>query len=233
MIAFQVQANMLPDRDRDAVPDEDEINIYFTDPDKWDTDGDGYSDWVELTYGFSPHNPIPVRLEDNDQDGDGLTDRLELKYGSDMTTADTDGDGYSDYDEVMNGYDPKEGGKARLAKKIEIDLASQVLSWFYGDVRIGTTSVSSGKANSTPRGTFKITNKHPKAWSSYGLWMPYWNGLDDGKVGIHELPVWPSGYVEGEDHLGTPVSHGCIRVAHEPAEFIYEWAEVGTPVIIN
>jgi lipoprotein-anchoring transpeptidase ErfK/SrfK len=62
--------------------------------------------------------------------------------------------------------------------------------------------------------------------------MPYWLGLDDGRVGIHELPVWPNGYVEGEDHLGTPVSHGCIRLGHESAEFLYNWVEVEIEVFI-
>ena len=47
---------------------------------------------------------------------------------------------------------------------------------------------------------------------AYGLWMPFWLGLDRGRIGIHELPVWPSGYREGEDHLGKAVSHGCIRL---------------------
>ena len=53
-------ANGLIDSDWDGVPDDDEINIYMTDPESTDTDLDGYSDWVELISGFSPHNPAPV-----------------------------------------------------------------------------------------------------------------------------------------------------------------------------
>ena len=50
------QANLLADSDLDGVPDVDEINVYFTDVNKQDTDGDGYSDWLELVSGYSPHN---------------------------------------------------------------------------------------------------------------------------------------------------------------------------------
>jgi lipoprotein-anchoring transpeptidase ErfK/SrfK len=85
----------------------------------------------------------------------------------------------------------------------------------------------------TPKGNYKIENKHPKAWSPYGLWMPYWMAVvPSGKFGLHELPIWPSGYREGEDHLGQAVSHGCVRMGEGDAKFLYEWADIGTPVYI-
>ena len=62
--------------------------------------------------------------------------------------------------------------------------------------------------------------------------MPYWLGMGTGRFGFHELPIWPSGYREGENHLGIAVSHGCIRLGIGPAEFLYNWVEVGTPVVI-
>ncbi|MDD5071485.1 MAG: L,D-transpeptidase family protein [Patescibacteria group bacterium] len=230
---FPALANSLPDSDNDGVPDRDEIEIYKTDPFNPDTDGDGYSDWEELNAGYSPHNPEPVKLEDNDYDGDGLSDRMELNFGTDLANPDTDGDGYSDGEEIRGGFDPLVGNGAKLEKRIEINTGVQTLSYFLGGVRMGTFSVSTGKASMpTPKGHFTIYNKFPKAWSSYGLWMPYWLGMQYGKFGIHELPVWPSGYKEGEDHLGTPVSHGCIRLGVGPAKFIYDWTPVGTPVYI-
>lgn len=56
--------------------------------------------------------------------------------------------------------------------------------------------------------------------------------LKNGYFGIHELPVWPDGIKEGENHLGTPVSHGCVRLGVGPAEFLYNWTPIGTPVKI-
>ncbi len=227
------QANGLADTDGDNVPDVDEIEIYKTDPEDPDTDGDGYSDWTELNNGYSPHSPEGVKLEDYDYDQDGLSDRMELNFHTDLSDADTDGDGVVDGEEVENGYDPRSSEKKRLEKRIEIDIAKQEMSYFLGGVRMGKFLISSGLPSMpTPKGHFEIINKHLKPWSSYGLWMPYWMGLGTGRFGIHELPVWPSGYREGEDHLGKAVSHGCIRLGVGAAEFMYNWAEVGTKVFI-
>ncbi|HKK54236.1 MAG TPA: L,D-transpeptidase family protein [Patescibacteria group bacterium] len=220
------------DSDNDGILDYDEINVYYTDPYSKDTDGDGYTDWEELNTGYSPHNPERVLLKDNDQDGDGLSDYWELRFKTNLLIADTDGDGYSDGEEINNAYDPLSKEIMRLNKRIEINLAEQELYYFLDGVRLNTYLVSSGAYDTTPRGHYDIINKHPKAWSPYGLWMPYWMGMGTGKFGLHELPIWPSGYREGEDHLGTAVSHGCIRLGIGPAETLYNWTEVGTPVYI-
>ncbi len=231
--AFGSMAGLELDADRDGVPDADEIAIYKTDIHNPDTDGDTYSDWLELNSGYSPLNSDPVKLVDNDHDGDGLSDRMELNFHTDLSNPDTDGDGHLDGDEIARGYDPNKGGEEKLSKRIDISIYSQKLFYFLGGVLIFDTPVSSGIYDTTPRGEFKIRNKHPKAWSSYGLWMPYWMAITpDGKYGIHELPVWPNGYREGVNHLGRPVSHGCVRVGTVAAERIYNLTEVGTPVFI-
>lgn len=228
------RANSLPDADRDGVPDKDEIGVYFTDPNKADTDGDGYSDWVELNKGFSPHVSGAIRLEDSDFDKDGLSDRDELRFKTNLTKTDTDGDGFLDGDEVARGYDPNNSEHVLLKKKIEINTKTQKLSYFLGDVKRGEFIVSTGKPSMpTPKGKFLIDYKTEKAWSGkYGLWMPFWMSLKNGIFGIHELPEWPNGYKEGENHLGTAVSHGCIRLGIGSAKTLYEWAPIGTSVFI-
>ena len=233
LFAFPVLANGFPDADKDGVPDKDEIEIYQTNPDNRDTDGDGLSDWVELNKGYSPHNPKPVKLKDNDFDQDGLKDNMELKFHTSIINPDTDGDGHKDGEEVRNGYDPLTNHNSKLPKKIEVNTAKQELYYYLGRVKMGTFKVSSGKATTpTPKGSFAIVNKTSRAWSPYGLWMPYWMGLYNGSFGLHELPYWPNGYREGQSHLGIPVSHGCIRLGIGDAKTLYEWAPVGTPVLI-
>jgi hypothetical protein len=228
-----VRANGLADSDSDGIPDKDEIEIYHTDPYSRDTDNDGHSDWDELNSGYSPLNPLAVKLEDNDQDKDGLSDRMELNFHSNLMDADTDKDGYKDGEEIAGGYDPLKGNNAKLEKRIEVNIGAQELSYFLGGVRQGTFPVSSGRAGMyTPLGHFKIDGKALRPWSKYGLWMPYWMSLKNGYFGIHELPEWPNGTKEGEDHLGKPVSHGCIRLGVGPAKFLYDWAPIGTPVFI-
>jgi len=229
-----VKANDLPDDDFDGIPNQDEINIYKTDPRNNDTDGDGYSDRNELLNGYSPLNKEKISLEKNDYDKDGLSDRMELNFKTDLSNPDTDGDGIKDGDEIKNFYNPLSKEKIKLEKRIEINTGAQELSYFLGGIRMGKFSVSSGKPSMpTPKGNYKIINKHPKAWSgSYGLWMPYWMGLGTGKFGLHELPIWPNGYREGENHLGKAVSHGCVRLGIGSAEFLYNWSEIGTEVFI-
>ena len=235
LITVPALAEIVIDSDNDGVADEDEIKIYQTDPNKADTDGDGYKDWLELNGGFSPHNPKKIKLEDNDNDGDGLSDRMELNFNTNLDNPDTDGDGFKDGAEINGGYDPLKPGKIKLTKKIEINTGpEQKLYYFLGDVRMGEFKISSGKLSMrTPKGNFKIDGKSLRAWSKkYGLFMPYWLSLKNGYFGIHELPEWPNGKKEGENHLGQPVSHGCIRLGIGSAEFLYNWASVGTAVKI-
>ena len=120
-------------------------------------------------------------------------------------------------------------------KYIEVDLSSQTLYQYEGDNLIGTYGVSTGKwSTPTPVGTYTIQNKMLRAYSeSFGLYMPFWMGFIGTTYGIHELPEWPDGHKEGEGHIGTPVSHGCIRLGVGDAETMYNWAEVGTPVVVH
>lgn len=126
--------------------------------------------------------------------------------------------------------------KIKEGKYIDLNLKSQVMTIFENGKLLDAYLISSGKRGMpTPQGTFRIANKTPRAWSKkYGLYMPYWNAIvPSGDFGIHELPEWPGGFKEGQAHLGTPVSHGCVRLGVGPAEIVYNWTEIGTPVIIH
>ncbi len=125
--------------------------------------------------------------------------------------------------------------KIITGKYIDLNLAAQVLSIFENGKLTDSFMVSTGKRGmETPKGSYQIRNKAPRVWSKdYGLYMPFWMAVAaDGKFGIHELPEWPGGYKEGANHLGIPVSHGCIRLGVGPAKFIYDWTPIGTPVVI-
>ena len=120
-------------------------------------------------------------------------------------------------------------------KYIDINLATQIMTIFQDGESRGAYLISSGKRGmDTPKGTHQIYNKSARPWSKqYHLFMPYWMAItSDGKYGIHELPEWPGGYKEGQNHLGIPVSHGCVRLGVGPAENVYHWADIGTPVVV-
>ena len=127
-------------------------------------------------------------------------------------------------------------GDTRVPKSILVDIATQrlsVLSYGHESARL---PISTGTWNyPTPVGTHAIFNKIPRAYSRrYGLYMPWWMAIvPTGAYGLHELPEWPDGTKEGEAHLGTRRSHGCIRVGIGVAQSLYAWAEVGTRVTVR
>ena len=86
-------------------------------------------------------------------------------------------------------------------------------------------------------GSFQVLDKIPNAYSQvWGLWMPEWLGIYySGSLenGIHALPILSNGQTLWAGYLGTPVSFGCIILSTSDAQTLYNWAEVGTPVIIQ
>lgn len=83
------------DTDGDGISDDDEKNIYKTDPNKADSDNDGVSDGEEV----KKNSTDPLKT---DSDGDGLIDSDEInKYKTNPLKADTDEDGVNDGEEVF------------------------------------------------------------------------------------------------------------------------------------
>lgn len=120
-------------------------------------------------------------------------------------------------------------------KVIEINLSSQTLSRWENGQKLDENLVSTGKRGmATPTGLFNVRNKINLAYSrKYRLYMPYWMAFTPWGHGIHELPVFKNGKREGQNHLGRPVSHGCVRLGVGPAQIVYSWSENGTPVVIH
>jgi hypothetical protein len=81
-----VAGTMISDSDNDGISDNDETNIYGTDPNKSDTDGDGISDGDELA--------LWGKDWDADFDGDGLVNLLD---------SDSNNDGIKDSEEIQLG----------------------------------------------------------------------------------------------------------------------------------
>jgi hypothetical protein len=81
----------------DGLTNDDE-NSLGTDPNNWDSDGDGLSDKFE----FDLQESLGTDPLLADTEGDGLNDGLEYRIGTKINAQDSDDDGLSDGDEVFH-----------------------------------------------------------------------------------------------------------------------------------
>ncbi|MFO7170499.1 MAG: L,D-transpeptidase [Chloroflexota bacterium] len=120
-------------------------------------------------------------------------------------------------------------------RSIRVDLTRQMLTAYEGDVPVFTAPVATGKDGfNTPTGSFAIYAKYPvqtMAGSAGGeTWhvpnIPFVQYIVGG-VALHGT-YW-------HDLWGTGVrmSHGCINLNIDDAQWLYEWADVGTPVEVH
>ncbi|GAB4506031.1 MAG: hypothetical protein Kow00123_01690 [Anaerolineales bacterium] len=123
-------------------------------------------------------------------------------------------------------------------KKIVVDISEQRMYVYEGGVLIYKWVCSTGEpGRDTRTGVFAVQSKIPEAYSSvWRLRMPYWLGIywaGGSENGIHALPINPNGTVLWAGFLGHKVSFGCIILDTPNAKTLYDWAEIGTPVIIQ
>ncbi len=139
-------------------------------------------------------------------------------------------------DEILALQSSQPIGDSSFSKSISINTSDQTLSVLAYGYLFASFPISTGTWDyPTPLGNHTIINKIPRAYSRrWGLFMPWWMAIvPSGTYGIHELPEWPNGTKEGEDHLGSRRSHGCIRVGIGVAKALYDWTPIGTLVTVK
>src|SRR5450830_2095677 len=108
---------------------------------------------------------------------------------------------------------------------VVVDLSRQLATVYRNGVRIGVTTVSTGKpGHDTPTGVFTILEKNVKHRSSSynNASMPYQQRLTWDGVALHAggLP-------------GYPESHGCVHLPYAFARVLFAATRHGTTVIIT
>ena len=123
--------------------------------------------------------------------------------------------------------------KARF--RVVVDKSQNRLTLTSNDQLVKSYTVSTGKDDATPSGTFKIVNRiiHP-VWYKQGAIVPpdspenilgsRWLGFDKPGYGIH-------GTTEPQT-LGQSVTAGCVRMANNDVEELFAIVPVGTEVTI-
>ncbi len=112
---------------------------------------------------------------------------------------------------------------------IDVDLTHQLLVAYEGQTPVRRVVVSTGLPSTpTVTGRFKIYVKYPKApMSGPGYYLPNvpYVMYFYGGYGLHGT-YWHTNF-------GQPMSHGCVNLPTPEAQWLYNWAAVGTPVVIH
>ena len=112
---------------------------------------------------------------------------------------------------------------------IQVDLKRQRLIAWEGDIPVYAVLISTGKASTpTPTGNFAVQTR---------LRVTRMQGEDYDVSNVPYTMYFYGGYaIHGaywHHRFGTPVSHGCVNVAVNHARWLYNWASVGTPVLVH
>ncbi|HOV47830.1 MAG TPA: LysM peptidoglycan-binding domain-containing protein [Anaerolineae bacterium] len=114
-------------------------------------------------------------------------------------------------------------------KWIDINLSQQTLTAYVGQTPVFTAVVSTGTSRTpTVVGTYSIYVKYlSTTMSGPGYYLPnvpytmyFYRGY-----GIHGT-YW-------HHNFGTPMSHGCVNMRTPDAQWLYNWAPVGTKVVTH
>lgn len=114
------------------------------------------------------------------------------------------------------------------SKYIKVDVSEQRLTAYEYGVEVNTFLISSGTyTHPTPYGKTPITAKLPvHQYGGIDYWYPNvkWNMRFRPHYYIHTA-YW-------HNNFGQRMSHGCINVRLDDADWIYHWADIGTSVEI-
>ncbi|WP_174589869.1 hypothetical protein [Methanocella conradii] len=175
------------DADRDGLTNTLE-QAFGTDPLKYDTDGDGFSDGYEIN--TSHTNPLA-----KDSDNDGLDDGSEVKVGTDPNNPDTNGNGVPDGLETYTTTAFNDAGGVGVSVTGKGDVSKQVrITRETSEYYTGNPALASPLVNVTVNGSFDhaiVTMRYDPAIvtdqanyslcyynESLGLFLPVRSSLD-------------------------------------------------------
>ena len=95
----------------------------------------------------------------------------------------------------------------------------------------------SGRDGTPVSGQYTVFSKSVDAWSfAPGVTMKHMvrfaRGRSGAAIGFHSIPRLGDVPIQTEQQLGQFRSAGCVRQRDDKAEQLYEWAPIGTPVVV-
>jgi len=99
-----------------------------------------------------------------------------------------------------------------------------------------TYLVSGSVYDNLQPGSYEVWSRSEQAWgiddSGTMRWFVRFAHGPRAAIGFHDIPVDDGVPLQTEAQLGTPLSHGCIRQRTEDALALWEFAPLGTPVVV-
>jgi hypothetical protein len=106
-----------------------------------------------------------------------------------------------------------------------------------GDVVRRTYLVSGSLHDNLAPGTYAVYSRSEQAWgiddSGTMRWFVRFTQGPNAAIGFHSIPELAGEPVQTRAELGTPRSHGCIRQRMVDAEALWDFAPVGTTVVVT
>ncbi len=116
---------------------------------------------------------------------------------------------------------------------IRVDLSEQTLYAYQDGALVYSSLVSSGSYYyPTPTGRTEVSAKllwHDYVWS-YGEDNPNNYALMDVKYNLRFRSHYYLHYAYWHNNFGNVMSHGCVNMAYDDVEWVYNWADVGAVV---
>jgi L,D-transpeptidase-like protein len=123
-------------------------------------------------------------------------------------------------------------------RRIVFAMADQRV-WLVGDEDDDverTYLVSGSLTDNLHPGTYSVYSKSEEAVgiddSGTMKYMVRFAHGPNAAIGFHDIPVLDGAKVQTVDQLGTPQSHGCIRQLRADAKALWDFAPVGTTVVV-
>lgn len=110
--------------------------------------------------------------------------------------------------------------------------------WLIGkDGEVVDSYLVSGKQGVPDPGTYQVYSKSQTAFAGHDditmRYMVRFAHGDELAIGFHSIPNYGTGDpLQTEEQLGEYHSAGCVRQSLEKAAFLYDWASVGTTVVV-
>ena len=101
-----------------------------------------------------------------------------------------------------------------------------------------TYLVSGSVTDNLDPGTYSVYSRSEQAWGiddsgTMRYFVRFTQGDTGAAIGFHDIPIDDGKLVQTFAQLGTPQSHGCVRQKRSDAIALWEFAPLGTTVVVT